>query len=250
MGLGMILSLAAAAHAECAPIADALEAATRALVDGAEPTPAFTAAEAALACGPATSAELARLWLLHGAALHLAGDLTSAEAYFAAAFTLSPAGYDDRLGPTVRAAFEAAKHGDPGRLTASRPVSVDGKKLKRFPATLESGPHAVVATDARWARVVVILPNDDLVIDVPPPGTGAPTPEKRKSPAWLIAGGVALAGAVGCGAGAYTQSAVMGEAETTAKLDAGWATQQALGYSAIGLGALGASGVVLHFVLP
>lgn len=250
MALGMILYFAAAAHAECAPVADTLEAVTRALVDGVDSAPAFTAAEAALACGSATSGELARLWLLHGASLHLAGDVTSAEAYFAAAYTLGPTGYDDRLGPTVRAAFEAAKHGDPGRLTANRPVHVDGKKLKRFPATLESGPHAVVATDAGWARVVVILPNDDLLIEVPPPGTASPTQEKRKSPAWLIAGGVALAGAVGCGAGAYTQSAAMGEAETTADLDAGWATQQALGYSAIGLGALGASGVVLHFVLP
>ncbi|GDX80691.1 hypothetical protein LBMAG42_25020 [Deltaproteobacteria bacterium] len=250
MGLGMILYFAAAAHAECAPLAEALEAATRALVDGTETSPAFAAAEASLACGPASREELARLWLLHGAALHLTGDLTSAEAYFAAAFTLSPAGYDDRLGPTVRAAFEAAKHGDPGRLTASRPVSVDGKKLKRFPATLESGPHAVVASDAGWARVVVILPNDDLVVEVPPPGANAPTAIKGKSPAWLIAGGVALAGAVGCGAGAYTQTSVMSEAETTSDLDAGWATQQALGYSAIGLGALGASGLVLHFVLP
>lgn len=250
MGLGMILFFAASAHAECAPISDALEAATRALVDGADTAPAFGAAEAALACGPATSAELARLWLLHGAALHLAGDLSSAEAYFAAAYTLSPAGYDDRLGPTVRTAFEGAKHGDPGRLTASRPVRVDGKKVKRFPATLESGPHAVVASDAAWARVVVVLPNDDLVVEVPPPGANAVTSKKSKSPAWLIAGGVALAGAVGCGAGAYTQTAVMGEAETTEALDAGWATQQALGFSAIGLGALGASGVVLHFVLP
>lgn len=250
MGLGMILYFAAAAHAECAPLADALDAATRALVDGADATPSFSAAEVALACGPATSAELARLWLLHGAALHLAGDLTSAEAYFAAAYTLSPSGYDDRLGPTVRAAFEGAKHGDPGRLTASRPVQVDGKKVKKFPTTLESGPHALVATDAGWARVVVILPNDDLVVDVPPPGATTPAVKKGKSPAWLIAGGVALAGAVGCGGGAYIQTPVMGEADTVADLDAGWATQQALGYSAIGLGALGASGVVLHFVLP
>lgn len=256
MGLGVTfwVGLAAAADpaAPCAPLADALEAATLALIDGADAGSAFAAAEVSLACAPATAPELARLFVLRGAALQLGGEPAAAEPFYAAARGQDDAWFDDRLGAAVRAAWSSAKHGDPGRLTANRPLTVDGAAVEAFPATLESGPHALQALDVAWARVLVLPPGEELAVDVPltPPPPAAVAGTRRRGAGWLVAGGAALAGAIGCGAAAVGQTEVMGEADTVAALDDAWGAQQALGYTAIGLGVVGAAGVTLHFVLP
>ncbi len=249
MGLGVALFLVTAAHAGCPPLADALEAATTALIDGVDTGAAFTAAEASLACAPATKTELARLFLLRGAALQLAGEADAVGPFYAAAIGQDATYFDDRLGPAVRAAWTDARHGDPGRLTANRPLDVDGTRVDAFPATLESGPHALQALEAGWARVVVLPAGEELAVEVPTTRPVEP-PTRKKSALWLVAGGAALAGAVGCGAGAMAQTETMGEAETVAALDEAWTTQTVLGSAALGLAALGGTGVVLHFVLP
>jgi hypothetical protein len=245
MGLGIVL-VAAFASAACPPVQEGVEVAVLALVDGADPGPGFAAAEASLACGPADGAALARLWLARGAALQLAGDESSAAPFYATARALAPEAFDDRLGPTVRASWEAATLGEPGRLAADRPLRVDGRRVARFPAELPSGPHALQAPEAAWGKVVVMLPGEELQVQVP----RAANSDKKKSPLAAILGGVALAGAVGAGAGAIVQTDVMATAADTDALEAAWATQQGLGYGAVGLAALGASGIVLQFVLP
>lgn len=249
MGLGMILAFVALAHAECPALDPTLEAATAALVDGADPAPAFAAAEASLACAPADKAHLARLWLLHGAALHLAGDASAAEGWFAAAATVDEKVWDERLGPVVRQALDAARHRAPGMLQPTRPVLIDGEKQERFPIPADSGPHALQALDASWARVVLVEPSETLRVEVP---AAIPKSKVKKArPAgWAVAGAVALAGAVGCGVGAVLQSDTMAAAPTVSSLEEAWATQQALGGGAIALGALGATGIVLQVALP
>ena len=42
----------------------------------------------------------------------------------------------------------------------------------------------------------------------------------------------------------------MAAAPTTSSLDEAWGTQQALGYTSIGLAALGATGITLQIALP
>lgn len=248
MGLGMIL-LIAAAHAACPPLDEALEVATAKLVDGADPSSAFTAVETSLACGPATPAQLARLWLLRGAAFELGGDPAAAEPYYAAAATLDSTVWDERLGPAVKASLAAAKHGNPGNLQANRPVDVDGVRKDTFPLPLDSGPHALQAPEVDWARVVVVVPGETILVDIPT--TRAIDPSKRKkSAAWAVAGSVALAGAVGCGVGAILQTEAMADAPSVDTLEAAWGTQQLLGGGTIVLGALGATGVVLQVALP
>ncbi len=251
MGLGMML-LWAQAHAACPTMVATLEAATSVLIDGGDGTAALAEVETALACGTATKSELARLWVLRGAALQLAGDAAAAEPFYAAALGADATWFDDRLGSSVREAWSRAKYGLPARLSANRPLDVDGVHIDTFPATLESGPHALQAPDVRWARVLVMPPGEESVVEVPL--TPLPDPDAvvlpRKGAGWLVAGGVVLAGAVGAGVAAGAQSEVMSGAETTTALDEAWNTQQALGISSIGLAALGSTGVVLHFVLP
>jgi hypothetical protein len=96
--------------------------------------------------------------------------------------------------------------------------------------------------------VVVVAPAETLRVDVP---AAAPKERTRKkSPAWAVAGGVALAGAIGCGVGATLQSDTLAEAPTVAALNDAYAVQTALGSASLALGALGATGVVLQFALP
>ncbi len=251
MGLAVIL-LWAHAHAACPTMVATLDAATSVLIDGGDAAPTFAEVETALACGPPTQSELARLWVLRGAALQLGGDAAAAEPFYAAALDADATWFDDRLGASVREAWSRAKHGLPGRLSANRPIDVDGVRVETFPATLESGPHALQALDVNWARVVVMPSGEETAIEVPltplPDGNAVVRP--RRSAGWLIAGGSLLAGAVGVGVAAAAQSEVMTAAETTTALDEAWGAQQALGISAIGLAALGSTGVALHFVLP
>jgi hypothetical protein len=125
-------------------------------------------------------------------------------------------------------------------------LRIDGTRVSRFPTSTEAGPHALQAPEASWARVVVVPAGADLNVEVPAPAKVA----KKKSPLLAILGGVALAGAVGAGAGAISQTPVMEDAPDTTSLDAAWETQQVLGYSSIALAGLGATGVVLQFALP
>jgi hypothetical protein len=247
MGLGVILS-AALANAACPSVDDELERATAALVDGADPSAALAASEAGLACASTTDAQLARLWLVSGAARQLAGDPEAAMPFYAAARALAPDGFDDRLGDAVRTSWSGATASGAGKLVADRPVKVDGRRVARFPAELASGPHALQAPEVSWARVVMVQSGEDFRVEVPSaPVDGAP---KRKSALFAVLGGVALAGAVGAGAGAIAQTDMMASAADVESLDAAWGAQQGLGYAAIGLATLGTTGVVLQFALP
>ncbi len=245
MGMGIVL-LSAFAFAACPSFDEGVEAAMRALVDGVDPVPGFTVAEASLACSDVNAPQLARLWLARGAALQLAGDEGSAAPYYASARALAPGAFDDRLGPAVRATWEAASLGANGRLLANRPLRVDGAPVSVFPAELRAGPHALQAPEAVWARTVFLQAGEEMQVEVPQGGA----PARKKSPLLAILGGVAVAGAVGMGAGAVSQTEVMASAPDTEFLEAAWSTQQGLGYTAIGLAAVGAGGIVLHFVLP
>ncbi|MSQ02418.1 MAG: hypothetical protein EXR71_11095 [Myxococcales bacterium] len=240
------------AQAACPTMGATLESATSVLIDGGDSTAALAEVETVLACRRATRAELARLWLLRGAALQLSGDLPAAEPFYAAALAADATWFDDRLGSAVREAWARARNGLPSRLSANRPLEVDGVPIGSFPATLASGPHALQAPDVRWARVVVMAPGEESAVEVPLTPLPDPNAEvrPRKGPGWLVAGGALLAGAVGVGVAAAAQSEVMSGAETTTALDEAWTTQQALGFGSIGLAALGSTGVVLHVVLP
>jgi hypothetical protein len=244
--VGLGIALIAAANAACPPLADGVESAMKALLDGADPQPGFAAAEASLACGPAPADRLAALWLARGAALHLAGDEAAAQPFYARARALAPEGFDERLGVAVKESWARASSAGTGRLIANRPLRIDGTRVSRFPTSTEAGPHALQAPEASWARVVVVPAGEDLNVEVPAPAKVA----KKKSPLLAILGGVALAGAVGAGAGAISQTPVMEDAPDTTSLDAAWETQQVLGYSSIALAGLGATGVVLQFALP
>ena len=246
MDLGIVFLVATAAAA-CPPLEEGVETAVKALLDGADPAAGFAAAEASLACGPARPGPLAALWLARGAALQLAGDEPAARPFYASARALAPDQFDERLGAAVRASWEAASASGPGRLLANRPVKVDDQRVSRFPAPTASGPHAVQAPDAGWARVVVVQAGEDLQVAVP---AAAPETSKKKSPLAGVLGGVALAGAIGAGLGAISQTEVMAAAPTTSSLDEAWGTQQALGYTSIGLAALGATGITLQIALP
>ena len=247
MGLGILTLLAGVAHAECPPLETTVEAATTALVSGADPGTALAGAEASLACGKVDRSVLARLWVVNGAAKLLFGDAPAAEPYFAAAASLSPGAFDDRLGPDARAAWEKAQAGAPGRLGALRPVDVDAVRIKHFPAEVSAGPHAIQALDAAWAEVIVVAPGETFELDVP---AATPVLAKRKSAAWGVAGGVALAGAAAFGIGAYLEGQALPDAPSLRALDETWTKEQAFGGAALGLGVLGASGIVVQIALP
>lgn len=240
----MIL-LFAAAHAACPDIAESLDRATSALIEGADTAPALAEAEVRLACTPVEGALLARLWLVHGAAKLLAGDAIGAEPFFAAAGVASPTTFDERLGPDVRKAWESAKLQGPGRLLVDQPILLDGKRVKRFPHVTDSGPHAVQSTGLDWAKVVVVAPNEELTVTAP--AVVAPAAPK-KSPALLIVAGTSLAGAGAFAYGATTQTDAMSTAADTAALDQARDTQAAFAWSALGLATVAATTTTLHFV--
>lgn len=244
----MILLTTLLARAECPSPSAALDAATEDLTLGRDAAESLARAESAFGCAEASPLERARLLLLHGAARYLAGDVAAAEPYFAAAALADPAYFDERLGPSMRAAWSAARLGGTGRITANRPTRVDGAEVRTYPHPVDGGPHLVQALPEGWAKLVFVPAGDELVVEVPAAPASVATTRGRHSPAWLVAAGVAAAGAGGCAYGAYAQDAAMEEAGTVSAVESAYGTQQGLAYTALGLGVAAATSATLYFV--
>lgn len=261
----MILLFAAAALAAC-PSPDAeVERAVSALVGGdyAAARTALDTAASGFGCGPAATAEqAARYWLVEGAVATLSGDAEAARAPLAAARATAPALFDDRLGPKVRAAWQAAAPAGQGTLVLepARPANVDGTLVSTWPAPVAATPHLVQVVGAdgtvRFGKLVRIDPGEDALVEtgLPPGGdplpTEAPAPvARKKSPALLILAGVAAVGAGACAGGALAQNAQMDAATAEPELESAFAAQKALGYSSYGLAGAAAVSLGLHFVL-
>lgn len=266
MTLLALVSLAAAAP--CPALDAELERATLALVagDAATADAALADAAASLACAPATSAQLGHLWLVTGATRHLAGQ--DAAPWLAAARGLAPDAFDARLGPDLRAAFDAAA--PPGAATLALepglPAFLDGAATTAWPASLDAGPHAVQVLGAdgavRFGREVTLLAGEDALVPtgLPPefvastatlPLPGAPVePEKKRSPALLVASAVALAGGGACAALALAQDDAMETAPDVPALEGAFGRQKAFAYGAYGLWGAAGVGATLYFVLP
>lgn len=263
----MLLSLLSTALA--CPVLDAeLERATAALVAGDRGTAeaALHEAEAAYACAPAGSAQVARTWLVQGALRHLAGE--DATPWLAAARALEPGGFDARLGPDLRARFDAAGPSGDASLTLepALPALLDGGARTTWPTATRAGPHVVqVLGDdgaVRFSRALTLLPGEDALVPtglapdfravttLPAAAPGAvEPPRERRSPALLIAAGVAAAAGGGLAGLAFTQDAAMESATTTTALDAAFTRQKTFAYGAYGLWGVAAVGVGLHFAL-
>lgn len=268
----MMLLLAGLAAAACPSLDAELERATRALVGGDAPTveAALGDAEASFACAPATRASVARWALVEGARRVVRGQ--HGDAWLAASRALAPEGFDPRLGPAVRAAFDAAPSPAVATLLLEPaiPAFVDGVPIATWPLTLPAGPHAVQVMDARGAvrfgRALTLLPGEDALLPTGLPatvaadttGTGstatAPavpaelTARPQRRPALLItAAGLAVAGGALTGA-ALAQSPRMEAAADPDALDAAYSAQQGLAWGAYG--AFGAAAVTgLLFVV-
>ncbi|MBM4368422.1 MAG: hypothetical protein FJ102_19565 [Deltaproteobacteria bacterium] len=243
----MIL-LVSLAMAECPPVAGPLEAATVDLASGRSAAANLAAAESAFACERAEPSDLARFLLVTGAAKFLDGDRSAADPYFAAAALADPAYFDDRLGPEIRSAWTSAKLGDAGRITVNKPVYVDGKSVRKFPRTVDSGPHLLQSPPDGWAKLVYVPPSEDINVEVPAGSAASATARSRHSPGWLIVAGVAAAGAGGCAYGATTQDAVMEGAVTGDEVESAYGLQRGLAYSAAGLGLVAVTSGVFYFV--
>jgi hypothetical protein len=263
----MPLLLASAAFA-CPNLDAEVERATGALVAGSFDTArdALANAESSFTCAPATTAQVARFWLVEGAAAQLRGDAAAARGPLAAARHAAPDLFDDRLGPDVKAAWEAAASAGRGTLLLepARPAFVDGAGVSTWPVPVDAVPHLVqvVGGDGavRFGRLVRIAPGDDVLVQT---GLGTERdplviadaavplePKHKRSPALLIAAGIAAAGAGACAGGAYAQEAQMQAAADTGALDAAFTRQQILGYSTYGLAGAAAAALTLHLVLP
>lgn len=246
--MGPLIVLISMAQAACPDLAESLDAATQNLVEGADAKAQLTEAETRLACTELSPALLSRLWLVHGAARLLAGDKSGAEPFFAAAAVLAPAGFDERLGPDVKSAWEAAKLEGPGRLVVDKPVRIDGAKVRRFPHLTDSGPHALQSLELDWAQVVVVPPNEELTVTTPLSVASPSATTTKKSPAFLIVGAASLAGAGGLAYGAIAQTPVMEQAGSINALDESYGLQQGFAWSAVGLAAVAVTSTTLHFV--
>ncbi len=243
-----MIFLVSLAMAECPSVADTLESATVDLASGRSAADNLALAEGAFACDRAEPADLARYLLVSGAAKFLDGDKNAAEPYFAAAALADAAYFDDRLGPEIRAAWTTAKLGDAGRIAVNKPVYVDGKSVRKFPRTVDSGPHLLQSPPDGWAKLVYVPPAEDISVDVPTGSAATATAKSRHSPVWLVAAGVAAAGAGGCAYGATTQDAVMENAATGEEVESAYGLQTGLAYTAAGLGLAAITSGVFYFV--
>lgn len=263
----MILLLATAAFACPSLDAEVDRAATELIAgDFDAALAALSTAEQSFTCAPATTSQVARFWLIEGAALHLRGETAKALAPLAAARAAAPDLFDPRLGPGVRAAWTAATSPGEGTLLIEpqRVAFVDGAGVSDWPVTLAATPHLVQVVgpggEVRFGRVVRISAGDDAVLDTGVSGEPDPiaiadvTPPEEvkegKSPLMLIVAGVAAAGAGACAGGALAQHAEMEAATDTATIDAAFDRQMGFGYSTYGLAGLAAAAFTLHFVLP
>lgn len=262
----MIALLASVAFA-CPSIDSEVERATAALIAGDFTTAgtALQAAESSFACAAATPTQIARYWLVEGAAAHLRAETATARTSLAAARATAPTLFDDRLGAEVRATWAAAEPVGSGSLVLEprRAAFIDGAGVTAWPLTVSAAPHVVQVVGAdgavRFGRVVHIGAGEDAMVEtnlgsepesvsslkVAPPKE----PRARKSPALLILAGVAAAGAGAFAGGALAQGPQMDAAEDLETLDNAFGRQQAFGYTSYGLMGATAAMLTLHFVI-
>lgn len=185
---------------------DLMDAAERSLVE-ADVEAAETSRrelEAALGCGAVANPELlARMWLVEGALLTLAGDEATAAASWQAAARVSPGTWNPDLGDMLRTTYESALQTS---ASGSTPLSiepelfrwigaVDGEVITRFPITVDPGLHLVQVganeDDVRFARIVMAFPDTPVVVvtglveptkDEPRPAPTAVTPSPEAEP--------------------------------------------------------------------
>jgi hypothetical protein len=266
----MILLLAGLATAACPSLDAQLERATGALVrgDAATVDAALLDADASFACAPATRASVARWALVEGARRVVRGQ--DGDAWLAAARHLAPQSVDPRLGPAVRAAFDAAPSPAVATLLLEPaiPAFVDGVPIATWPLTLPAGPHAVQVMEAsgavRFGRALTLLPGEDALLPTGLPasvaaevaGTGstasapavAVAPAARR-PALLITAASLAAVGGGLAGAALAQTPRMEAAADLDALDAARGAQQGLAWGAYGaFGAAAVTGVLFVVV--
>ena len=258
------LLLVATASAACPDPSTALDAAEAAVIAGdlKRAEAANLEAMAAFGCGPAADpAALARMWNAQGAALLLTSDTVSAHIAFRAAHRVAPGVWDARYGADMAAAAKAATAEVPadGKLAWTggpddTEAWVDGQPATQ-PATVPGGLHVFQAAQAgaTWFAANTYVPPGDLVtLELPfpfSPPVAENTPPGRRFPTLLVAGAAGLLLGGASVAGAVIQTGNMEDATGTTALDAAYNRQRVFGTVAWPLIGLGATGVVLHFVL-
>lgn len=259
----MTLLFALYSGAFACPSLDAqLERATAAVISGdlAAVRLALAEADSSFACSPASSTGLGRYWLLHGAERALRGE--DATEWLGASKRVAPMGFDPRLGPVLRAAFDAAPVTSAATLLLepSLPAHLDGAPRTEWPAAVAAGPHLVQVVDAegkvRFARVVLLLADEDALVstqlaaDAPLPPEPLPPKVARRAPVFLIAAAAAAIGGGAFAATALGQERSAANAATVDDVNAARDLQVVGAWGACGLWGVAAIGVGLHFVIP
>lgn len=258
----LTLLLSATAGAQDCPDLDALvtqaeDAVIEARFD--DTADLVTQAEEALACRElADHAVVARLFLVLGARLALAGAAEDSSRAFASAWRVSPETWNVYLGPAMRQAYDAARERPPEAGTirlAPEPeglsTALDGE-MAAFPVDTAAGPHLVQVLGedgaARYARIVDVLPGGIVTLELDAMARPPAVSERRRFPTLLVAGSASALLAGGTAALALHQNTVMADARTSGALEAAFRRQQVLAWSTWGLAGLAATGVTLHFV--
>lgn len=257
--------LSVAAMAVCPDRDAALQGLEAAVIDARvdEALVGLSTLEASFACGgPALASELGRAWRAEAVVHRLEGDPSAERAALEAAARVAPGEWDERYGPALRRAWEAA-HGesdDTGWLTTVdlRPgalVLVDGEAVS-LPQAMGVGLHLVqaghTAQDIEYARFVHIIAGQQLALR--PVVSAAPTQPveldtaRRPSRAWLLTGITAGGLAIGTGILAWSENRKLALAEDFDTLDAARHRQVVFAGVTSGLSVVAATGLTLHFV--
>ncbi|MFZ5477506.1 MAG: hypothetical protein ACOZNI_12090 [Myxococcota bacterium] len=263
MAIHPLILWASSALAACPSLDAELERATQALLSGDNHAAAvaLTEADAALGCAPATPAQAGRYFLVTGALRHLAGG--DATALLAAARAAAPDGYDTRLGPDVRAAWEKASPAGAATLLLepALPSRVDGAEAPAGTVSTTAGPHLVQVVrgdDVRFFKQLTLAAGEDALLPTglspdalaaPAEPAPAPAPAKKKSPLLLVTAGALAVGGGAFAAGAVLQDGAMEDAGAVGELDAAYGRQKTFAIGAYGLWAAAGATAVLHFVL-
>jgi hypothetical protein len=269
----VILLLASRVWA-CPTLSDALDVATAAIVDG-PPTAAeapLQDAAASFDCAVLAPEELARYWLVQGSWHALTGDGARAVRAYAAARRLAPERWDERFGASLRITWAGAGAEGPGWLTVDTnraSTRIDGLVPSAWPAEVAGGVHVVqvVAPDGAtvwYGKVVRVAEGEEVAIETGLPESTLPPPvadplagvvvpveptrtTPRRSPWWLVASGVAAAGAGGLYWLAVESEDDLDHAQNLDQLHLAWLQQRGAASGAILLSGATAFGVVGYF---
>ncbi|MBT3222844.1 MAG: hypothetical protein HN348_27525 [Proteobacteria bacterium] len=144
----------------------------------AEAESELRSAKAALACGPLIDREtLAKMWLAEGVLLALQENEEDAERSFLAASRTLPGTWNDNYGPEMRKKYDIAVVEQVGEgqirlrsVPKDSQVGVDGE-IVDVPIRTLAGLHLVqvgqLESNAGFARVINLPPNEQLVLTVP-----------------------------------------------------------------------------------